>query len=137
LKLITQLNLFESRKYTYLSIQENELFLKDFDSNQIIQEAKTIEDIKDFSKEYILCITNEEYKKLNKIKNQIPNIYSIIQYITLFCRMSKSNKIEIISNLKSYGRNTLMCGDGTNDIGALKLAKVGVTLLNIKESFVG
>ena len=51
MKLITQINLFESRKYTYLSIQENELFLKDFDSNQIIQEAKTIEDIKKFSKE--------------------------------------------------------------------------------------
>ncbi len=137
LKLITQLNLFESSKYAYLSIQENKIFLKDIDTNQIIQEAKTIEDIKNFSKEYILCIANDEYKKLDNIKIKIPAIYSIIPFIKLFSRMSKSNKIQIISDLKSSGRNPLMCGDGTNDVGALKLAKVGVTLLNIKESFVG
>ena len=137
LKLITQLNLFESSKYAYLSIQENQIFLKDIDTNQIIQEAKTIEDIKNFSKEYILCIANDEYKKLDNIKIKIPAIYSIIPFIKLFSRMSKSNKIQIISDLKSSGRNPLMCGDGTNDVGALKLAKVGVTLLNIKESFVG
>ena len=137
LKLITQLNLFESSKYAYLSIQENQIFLKDIDTNQIIQEAKAIEDIKNFSKEYILCIANDEYKKLDNIKIKIPAIYSIIPFIKLFSRMSKSNKIQIISDLKSSGRNPLMCGDGTNDVGALKLAKVGVTLLNIKESFVG
>ena len=137
LKLITQLNLFESSKYAYLSIQENQIFLKDIDTNQIIQEAKTIEDIKNFSKEYMLCIANDEYKKLDNIKIKIPAIYSIIPFIKLFSRMSKSNKIQIISDLKSSGRNPLMCGDGTNDVGALKLAKVGVTLLNIKESFVG
>ena len=137
LKLITQLNLFESSKYAYLSIPENQIFLKDIDTNQIIQEAKTIEDIKNFSKEYILCIANDEYKKLDNIKIKIPAIYSIIPFIKLFSRMSKSNKIQIISDLKSSGRNPLMCGDGTNDVGALKLAKVGVTLLNIKESFVG
>ena len=137
LKLITQLNLFESSKYAYLSIQENQIFLKDIDTNQIIQEAKTIEDIKNFSKEYFLCIANDEYKKLDNIKIKIPAIYSIIPFIKLFSRMSKSNKIQIISDLKSSGRNPLMCGDGTNDVGALKLAKVGVTLLNIKESFVG
>ncbi len=137
LKLITQLNLFESSKYAYLSIQENKIFLKDIDTNQIIQEAKTIEDIKNFSKEYFLCIANDEYKKLDNIKIKIPAIYSIIPFIKLFSRMSKSNKIQIISDLKSSGRNPLMCGDGTNDVGALKLAKVGVTLLNIKESFVG
>ena len=137
LKLITQLNLFESSKYAYLSIQENQIFLKDIDTNQIIQEAKTIEDIKNFSKEYFLCIANDEYKKLDNIKIKIPAIYSIIPFIKLFSRMSKSNKIQIISDLKSSGKNPLMCGDGTNDVGALKLAKVGVTLLNIKESFVG
>ena len=137
MKLITQLNLFESSKYAYLSIQENQIFLKDIDTNQIIQEAKAIEDIKNFSKEYILCIANDEYKKLDNIKIKIPAIYSIIPFIKLFSRMSKSNKIQIISDLKSSGRNPLMCGDGTNDVGALKLAKVGVTLLNIKESFVG
>jgi len=47
----------------------------------------------------------------------------------VFARMSPNNKATIVSRLKSFGFNTLMCGDGTNDVGALKKADVGVGLL--------
>jgi cation-transporting ATPase 13A1 len=136
LKIMKELKIGDSNKYACLTIEEKKLFLKNIDSNKLIQELKSIEEIKIISKEYNLCITSEEYKNLTNITSTIPNIYLIIPYIKLFCRMSKKNKIQIISNLKLSGRNPLMCGDGTNDIGALKTSNVGVTLLNLKESFV-
>ena len=122
-------------KFLYLNIQNSKLIWKNID-NQIITETTTLNEIKELSKEYILGITNDEYNNLNNL-NYIENIYSIVLYIKLFCRMSQSQKIKIIENLQKYGKNPLMVGDGTNDIGALKSSKIGVTLLNIKETIIG
>ena len=123
-------------KFLSLYIKGKNLLWKEVDSNRIIQESKTIEDIKILTEDYILCITSEEYKKLNTNTFNFKNIYKILEYINLYCRMSEKDKMEIIRNLKLCGRNPLMCGDGTNDLGALKLSNVGVTILNIKESIV-
>lgn len=47
-------------------------------------------------------------------------------YVTIFARMSPQQKGEVIASYKSHNYYTLMCGDGTNDVAALKQAHVGM-----------
>ena len=44
--------------------------------------------------------------------------------------MSPDDKERVLKRLKTQGKHTLMCGDGANDVGALKQAHVGVALLS-------
>jgi cation-transporting ATPase 13A1 len=73
-----------------------------------------------------LCITGYA---LAKFKNQIA-LSSIYRYTWVYARVSPKQKEEILTGLKHLGYYTLMAGDGTNDVGALKQAHIGVALLN-------
>jgi len=76
--------------------------------------------------EHDLCITG---KALSEIKDK--KCYEmLLPRIWVYSRVSPADKETIILALKSKGFFTLMCGDGTNDVGALKQAHVGVALLN-------
>ncbi|KAL9188926.1 hypothetical protein ACHAXT_011416 [Thalassiosira profunda] len=55
---------------------------------------------------------------------------TILQHFKVFARMTPDAKETVIEHLHSVGKLCLMCGDGANDVGALKQADVGVALLS-------
>lgn len=43
----------------------------------------------------------------------------------VFARVSPRNKELLVARLNALGHTTMMCGDGTNDVGALTQAHIG------------
>ena len=57
-------------------------------------------------------------------------MWTIVEHITVFARMSPTGKARVIRAMQQHqGYQVLMCGDGGNDVGALKQANVGIALL--------
>ena len=73
-----------------------------------------------------LCVTGYA---LAKFKNE-PTFVQLLRHTWVYARVSPKQKEDILLGLKDAGYTTLMCGDGTNDVGALKQAHIGVALLN-------
>ena len=120
-------------KFGLLKIEDGKIKWHDLDNN-FIKETKSVEEIVQLSKEYTLGLTGDEYKNIDTVVKSIPNIHEMTQYITLYCRVSPTQKDDIIKDLIKSGRNPSMCGDGSNDVGALKRAIIGVAVLNIEET---
>ena len=57
-------------------------------------------------------------------------LFDYLDSVVIFARMSPDDKERVLKRLKQQGRHTFMCGDGANDVGALKQAHVGVALLS-------
>lgn len=86
--------------------------------------SKEIFDAHDFA------ITGDAAEGLDR---QNPALFNfLLPKISVFARSSPSQKELILTRYKSLGFHTLMCGDGTNDVGALKQAHVGLALLDGK-----
>ena len=82
--------------------------------------------IKMLSKDYELATTG---KNLTLALESDPITKSTLGYFKVFARMTPDAKETVIECLHSVGSICLMCGDGANDVGALKGADVGVALL--------
>ena len=75
---------------------------------------------------YDICITGAALKQFMPL----PSWQILVQHTWVYARVSPSQKEFIVTSLRTLGYTTLMAGDGTNDVGALKQAHIGVALLD-------
>jgi magnesium-transporting ATPase (P-type) len=76
--------------------------------------------------DYDICVTGAALRQFDGK----PGWDVLIQNTWVYARVSPAQKEAILTTLKTLGFITLMAGDGTNDVGALKQAHIGVALLD-------
>ena len=77
---------------------------------------------------YNLCVTGEVYKLSCELYG--PDANKHLSLVSTFARMPPDGKSDVVKALREVcGLTTLMCGDGGNDVGALKSSHVGLALL--------
>ncbi|KAG8757399.1 hypothetical protein FRC14_002103 [Serendipita sp. 396] len=84
-------------------------------------------DTKLFDK-YDICVTGAALRQYEGTHKK--SYEQLVQNTWVYARVSPSQKETVLTTLKALGYITLMAGDGTNDVGALKQAHIGVALLD-------
>ncbi|CAA9986390.1 cation transporting ATPase, putative [Plasmodium knowlesi strain H] len=126
-KLIKMMEKKKASNVLYFINRENKKMLPFIECEEYIKLCEQL---------FTLCITGDiiEYF-LTNYENDMGIFDELIKRGLIFCRVSPKNKEIIIKTLNKLGNITIMCGDGTNDMAALKAAHVGVSLLSIKISY--
>ncbi|KAL7522631.1 hypothetical protein ACHAWX_007330 [Stephanocyclus meneghinianus] len=87
----------------------------------------TAKDVPELAKSYDLAVTGNV---LASAYDYDQATQTVLGYFKVFARMTPDAKETVIECLHSVGKLCLMCGDGANDVGALKQADIGVALLS-------
>lgn len=102
----------------------------------------SLDTVEKLRKQYDLCVTGDALATfLKQIQSDVKEeavaherfldfLANICLYISVFSRTSPQQKENIIMAMNQCGKTTAMCGDGTNDVGALKQAHVGISIVN-------
>ncbi|EEB08701.1 P-type ATPase P5 type [Schizosaccharomyces japonicus yFS275] len=84
-------------------------------------------------KNYHIAITGDVFRWI--AANSPAELFNkLLLKAQIFARMSPSEKHELVSNLQALDYCVGFCGDGANDVGALKAANVGISLSEAEAS---
>ena len=88
----------------------------------------TVSSLVALAKKYSLATTESALDKAGAIDDKV---WDHVDQICIFARMSPQGKARVIRSMQTrQGHSVFMCGDGGNDVGALKQADVGLALLS-------
>ena len=73
-------------------------------------------------------LLDDDKNKLDHFKAFHDAFRLVLKYCSIYARCSPENKTQIVQSLQKESFTVLMCGDGANDCGALKVADVGISL---------
>jgi len=82
-----------------------------------------LDKIKDLSRKHGLCIPGRSLALLSQQELDL-----VAPFVTVYARVSPQQKEQVVTALNKVS-HTVMVGDGTNDVGALKHAHVGISLM--------
>jgi len=102
------------------------MFWKSYDDDSRVADFVAT-DVPDLAKTYDLTVTGTNLEAAYEYDVETRTILS---HFKVFARMKPDEKETVIECLHSVDKLCLMCGDGANDVGALKQADVGVALLS-------
>ncbi|GMF46859.1 unnamed protein product [Phytophthora fragariaefolia] len=101
-----------------------------------------VDEVAKMQVQYDLCVTGDAMNILLKQQENegtdttaaLEGFLAVLQKLclctTVFARTSPQQKEHLIMALNRCGKTTAMCGDGTNDVGALKQADIGISIVN-------
>lgn len=128
LKISRELQLGPKKALTLAVEEENTYWLDEEDQKKPFVFEKLKEIIQDFT----LCIKGETFKLLPKLLSH-QQLKDLVSLVKVFARTSPSQKEQIVHLLRENKLEILMCGDGTNDVGGLKKADIGIALVGLRD----
>ncbi|KAJ2357883.1 hypothetical protein GGF43_001189 [Coemansia sp. RSA 2618] len=83
---------------------------------------------------YCLAITGNVFAYMEKHAHNTAAWNQVLMRGAVYARMSPEQKAKLVTSLQSIGYCTGFCGDGANDIGALRASDVGISLSEAEAS---
>lgn len=87
--------------------------------------------IQKMAEKFDLCVTGSALSAMRRDEEKLGQGFMdcLVEKTRVFARVTPDQKEYVVRVLNDRGHVTMMCGDGTNDVGALKQSHCGVGLL--------